>query len=452
MRSAIATTKRKWWMGFLGCLLVLLLGTGSWAQGTRNATELTLEKAYQRAMSRNQDIASSRENVVQARKDVTQATSGLYPQLTAQGEYTRQKELREESPRQPGTPEEYGTASLQLDQHLYQWGKRWSDRDAAKESLEGSRAEHFRSVQQVLFRVASSYYEVLLGRRSIQIAESALERAQAQLERAQSRREVGVATQTDVLRAEVQVAQTEEQLERAENQYDVAREQLALEMGVEEISHKLEHPDEREMAANATMRSLYSRALANRKDLEGLANRIQAARASREGEEADYFPRLSAHGTYTRTDEPDIFPGEDNRQDWSASLRLTYPLFTGGREKAQLEKARSELMQVRVQRRRLQREIREQVRSVYLDLQTQQSVIQQLEKQVESAERNYRQVTAQFEEGAASSVDQVDAFTALNEAKNRLAKARYSYELDMVRLQLVTGVLQQELVAGKEMP
>ena len=92
------------------------------------------------------------------------------------------------------------------------------------------------------------------------------------------------------------------------------------------------------------------------------------------------------------------------------------------------------------------------MRSVYLDLQTQQSVIQQLEKQVESAERNYRQVTAQFEEGAASSVDQVDAFTALNEAKNRLAKSRYSYELDMVRLQLMIGVLQQELVSGKEMP
>ena len=308
-------------------------------------------------MSRNQDIASSRENVVQARKDVNEATSGLYPQLSARGEYTRQKELQEESTNPitgetiPGTPEEYGTASLQLDQHLYQWGKVWSGRKAAKEYLNNSRAEHFRNVQQILFRVASSYYEVLLGRRSIQIAKSAMERAEAQLERAKGRREVGVATKSDVLRAEVQVAQTEEQLERARNQYDVARERLALEMGMDEISHKLEHPDKRELSENATMRSLYSRALANRKDLEGLENRIQAARANKAGEKADYFPRLSAHGSYTRTDEPDIF--QDNMEDWSASLRLTYPLFTGGREKAQLEKARSELMQARVERRRL---------------------------------------------------------------------------------------------------
>jgi len=46
----------------------------------------------------------------------------------------------------------------------------------------------------------------------------------------------------------------------------------------------------------------------------------------------------------------------------------------------------------------------------------------------------------------------VDAFTALNEAKNRLAQARYTYQLDMVRLDLMTGVFQQKLVAGKETP
>ena len=454
MRSAISRARKRWRIGVFGCLLMLLLGTGAWAQASQNATGLTLKEAYRKAMSRNQDIAASRENVVQARKEVAQASSGLYPQLSARAEYTRQKQLQETTSvggrTVSGTPEEYGTATLQLDQHLYQWGKRWSGREAAKESLQGSRAEHSRSVQQILFRVASSYYEVLLGRRSIQIAESALERARAQLDRARSRREVGVATMTDVLRSEVQVAQTEEQLERAKNQYDVAREQLALEMGVDQISYKLEHPERRKMPGDVTMRSLYSRALANRKDLEAMANRIEAARASKEGEQADYFPRLSAHGTYSRTDEPDIY--QDNRENWSASLRLSYPLFTGGREQAQLEKARSELMQVRTQRRRLKREIREQVRSVYLDLQTQQSVIQQLEKQVESAERNYKQVTAQFKEGAASAVDQVDAFTALNEAKNRLAQARYTYQLDMVRLDLVTGILEQQLIAGKETP
>ena len=456
MKAATLISAKMLALGICGCLMILVLGSGASVLGAQNATRLTLPQAYQRALVHNQDIVSSRENVVQARNEVDEATSGLYPQLSARGEYTRQKELQEESTNPitgetiPGTPEGYGTASLQLDQHLYQGGKRWSGREAAQEALESSRAEHFRNMQQILFRVASSYYEVLLGRRSIQIAESALERAETHLERARGRREVGVTTQSDVLRAEVQVFRTEEQLEQARNQYHVARERLALEMGVKDTPPELEHPDERRISGNATVRDLYSRALSNRKDLQGLKNRIDATRASKEAEKADYFPRLSAHGSYTRTDEPDIF--QDNREDWRASLRLTYPLFTGGREQAQLEKARSELVQVRSKLSRLKREIREQVRSVYLDIETQRSVIRKLEKQVQSAKRNYKQVTAQFEEGAASSVDQVDAFTTLNETKNRLAQARYSYQLDMVRLDLSTGVLQQELVSGKEMP
>ena len=437
-------------MGICGCLILLLLFVQSPVRAAENATTLSLEEAYRSAMSRNQDIAASRENVVQARKDVTEATSQLYPQLSAQGEYTRQKELREATSSSSGTPTEYGTASLQLDQHLYQGGKVWSQRKAARKSLAGSRAEQDRTAQQILFRVASSYYEVLLGRRSIQIAESALERAETQLERARGRYEVGVATKTDVLRAEVQVSQSEEQLERARNQHAVAREDLALEMGVEEISGRLKHPETRRMSEDVGIPELYQRALNNRRDLEALDERVLAARARKSAEKADYFPELSARGSYTRTDEPLIF--EENRDNWSASLRLSYPLFTGGREKAQVEKASSQLTQVRARRSRLESEIRQQVRSVYLDLQTQQSVIRQLEKQVESAERNYRQVTAQFEEGAASSVDQVDAFTALNEAKNRLAQARYSYQLDMVRLDLVTGIFQEQLVAGKESP
>jgi outer membrane protein TolC len=100
---------------------------------------------------------------------------------------------------------------------------------------------------------------------------------------------------------------------------------------------------------------------------------------------------------------------------------------------------------------RLKKEIRNQVRSVYLDIRTQKKVIQQIEEQVRAARRNYRQVNAQFEQGLVTAVDQVDAFTALNEAENRLAQAYYSYQLDQIRLELAMGTFQTDLVA-KELP
>ncbi|MFW6081078.1 MAG: TolC family protein, partial [Desulfosalsimonas sp.] len=198
---------------------LLFSGTAVPAQ----ASELTLEQAYRTAMEKNENVGISRQELRKAKSDVTAATSALYPQLSARGAYTREKERDFSLGSRTGTdsgagfdqPNEYGTLSLSLDQHIYQWGKVWSGRKMAEYYSEGSRYRHVRRVQEILYQVSISYYEALLGRRSIEIAENALKRAVWQAEQARARFEVGVVTQTDVLRAEVQVARSSEDLERA---------------------------------------------------------------------------------------------------------------------------------------------------------------------------------------------------------------------------------------------
>jgi len=83
---------------------------------------------------------------------------------------------------------------------------------------------------------------------------------------------------------------------------------------------------------------------------------------------------------------------------------------------------------------------------VYLDIKTQEKVLASLRDQVQSAQANYEQILAQFEEGLVSSVDVVDAQTALNEAELRLARAYYTYQLDQLRLRLATGTFVHDRV------
>ncbi len=400
----------------------------------------TLDEAYRIALDNNEQIQVSKERLEQAKQDIDVATAELYPQISAQGSWNRQKKTT------LGTlsnPDEYGLFTIKADQHLYQWGKVWSGRQIAEHFFRSSSFRHERRLQEILFQVSSRYYEVLLGRRSIEIAKSALTRAQRQLERARGRFEVGVVTRTDVLRAQVQVAQAQEQLERARNQYDVALENLALEIGLDEVPGEIKEPPAKDFGSES-MSSLIDRALDRRRDLKQARKEVEASQQRVEFEKADYFPRFSMQGEYTRTNEEKLFYGED--EDWNVALKVSYPLFTGGRDVAEIDQARSKWRQARVSLKRLKREIRTEVRSVYLDIQTQKKVIQQLKEQVDTARRNYEQVTAQFEEGVASSVDQVDAFTSLNEAENRLAQAHFSYQLDLIRLQLATGTFQTELL------
>lgn len=428
---------------------LLFSGTAVSGQGG----ELTLEQAYRNAMEENENVGISRQEFRKAKSDVTAATSALYPQLSARGAYTREKDTDFSLGSGTGTtggggtgfetPNEYGTLTLSLDQHIYQWGKVWSGRKMAEYYSEGSRYRHVRRVQEILYQVSVSYYEALLGRRAIEIAESALNRAVWQAEQARARFEVGVVTQTDVLRAEVQVARSSEDLERAKNDYDNALEQLALEMGVASTPDSIEEPPERSFKAGP-VNELYETALTRRQDYRQAQKQQQGAEKRVDFENADFFPNISLTGEYTATDKEELYYGES--YDWRASIVVSYPLFTGWETSAEVASAKAEKSQADYSLARLRKQIRNEVRSVYLDIQTQQKVIDQLKKQVRSAERNYQETTAMFEQGIVTAVDQVDAFTALNEAENRLAQAYYTYQLDLLRLKMATGTFQKDLL------
>ncbi|MFO7839119.1 MAG: TolC family protein [Desulfosalsimonadaceae bacterium] len=440
----------------LSLVLFLLLAVSAAVafagQNRDHPPRFTLEMAYKTALKKNDQIAVSRQKLQQERENITIASSNLYPQISAEAGYTRQKVDDISSSAGPAgeqldvfdTPRDYGTLTFKLDQHIYQFGKVWSSRQIAKNYFNGSKFRHIRQVKEILFNVSTRYYEVLLGRRSIEISENALKRAKEQLEQAKARFEVGILTRTDVLRARVQVAESQEQLERAKNQYEIALENLALELGRESVPGSIAEPPERNFNSSP-ISELYRTALEHRQDYRRAREQVQLAEKRVDFEQADYFPNLSLEGQYTRTNESALYYGE--REDWQATLKLSYPLFTGWKTSAEVDQAKSGLMEANAALSRLKKEIRNQVRSVYLNIQTQKKVIEQLEEQVRSARRNYQQVTAQFEQGIVTAVDQIDAFTALNEAENRLAQAYYSYQLDQIRLKLATGTFQTDLAA-----
>ncbi len=427
--------------GLSACIgLVLLLGSPAALQAQSESLPgaLSLQAAYGLALKNNQNLMASREEVSQAVEDVRIATSPLLPQVNLQGQALHQKEFNVPATR----PDSYRSLSISASQHLYQGGKRRFDRQASQFLLESERSRHYRLAQDVLFSVATSFYQVLLAERSIEIAEKQLDRTKRQLERAMQRFEVGLVDRTAVLRARVQVANAREQLERAENNRGVAMENLALELGAQEPPDQLLSPDEVEFG-DQMVQPYTELAFEKRRDLQELEETIQALDRRTRSEQADItWPEFSAQGSYTHTDQEELF--FDEHDDWQVALKAEYPLFTGWRNTAEVSRARADQRAARARYERLRQAINAQVRSVYLDIRTQEKVIKSLEDQVESSRSNYEQTVAQFNEGLASSVDVVVAEADLNEVENRLANARFTYQLAQIQLKLATGTLYQD--------
>ena len=105
-------------------------------------------------------------------------------------------------------------------------------KDAAGHQLE-------RTDQEIIFRVVSSYYGVLLAGKQLEVAEQSTKTAQAIMDRSQDRFESGVIVESDLLSAQVRLATRKQELIRARNNLALARAQLNTSMGMPQRHHSI---------------------------------------------------------------------------------------------------------------------------------------------------------------------------------------------------------------------
>ena len=412
--------------------------------------EITLDEAYRSALEYNERISASRYRVQQAREDVRIARSPMLPQVRLEGRHIRLKEsdpaagfgdLAADFGLDPDAfdfrgPDNYNEASISASQVLFQGGKLRAGYLASQYAAESSEFEDYRLRQQVLFSVSGSFYNVLFARRAMGIAENRLTRSTRHLDLARERYEVGLVDITAMLRAQVQVAAAMEAVEQAKNDYTIAKERLALEMGVAEPPATVKEPEPIEVPEAPVERHI-EYAFDNRRDLMASQKGRRLAEKQIDAERADFYPSLSLQGSYTVVDDEAVY-GED-KYNWQAALVASYPLFSGFRDTAEVAKARAMESEMKASENRIKQEIRVDVRSAYADIQSRKKVVEHINDQVRAAKANYEQVSAKFEEGLASTVDVVDAETALNEAELSLASVYYQLQLDNLGLKLATG-------------
>jgi outer membrane protein len=249
--------------------------------------------------------------------------------------------------------------------------------------------------------------------------------------------------ETAALRAQVQVALAEENLERAKNQYRIIMEQLSLELGMDHAPVSVKEPAER-FFANDPPDAYIDKALKFRADVQQGELLVKAAEYDTKAEKSDFAPDFFVKGSYIHGDSETLYYGD--KDHWEVAFIASYPLYTGNRDTSELLKSKAFLAESKATLNRLKREVRVMVRSVYYDIHTQQKVIKNVKDQVAAASANYKQVTAQFEEGLASSVDVVDAETVLNEAESQLARSYYRLQIDQLRMDRAVGTLEMDIL------
>ena len=155
----------------------------------------------------------------------------------------------------------------------------WHGMNQAKQMNEAAGHQLDRTDQEIVFRVVSSYYDVLFAAKELEVAEQSAKTANAIGDRSQARFDSGLTVESDLLTAKVRIAAREEEVIRARNTLEVARAQLNTAMGlpVESQFQIAEALSERSLPMPA-LHEVETQSLVNRPDLKRIASEESAQR------------------------------------------------------------------------------------------------------------------------------------------------------------------------------
>src|SRR5690606_16292052 len=241
------------------------------------------------------------------------------------------------------------TASLSGSQLLFSGGRASAALNIARDFRAASLATLAQQEAQIQLQIRSAYYQALLAQEVAAIAQAAYEQAQAFLEQEQLRFRAGQASELDVMRAEVERDNLQPQVVQGRNAADLALLNLKRLVNLPltqplRLTTPLEVPaisdSSQVRPAEELVRAQQASIAAVEEQVDIRQQQVRIARGA-------FFPNISLSTAYARQLYPSgpLAFNDPWQTDWTVSLQVSLPLFSGGRRAAELGQARVQLEQ-----------------------------------------------------------------------------------------------------------
>ena len=420
------------------------------AAASAAAEPLSRAEVVARALGRNPDVLRSLADREQLRGRATEARADALPELNVWGSFQRSQDPGLfNSPNIDQFPPEFLTAFRPLPSNL--WGGSvtlkqtlWSF--SLGKAIRAARyAEHLgdenvrTSRQDVALRAIYAYNAYLLAIEQRKVAEKVVKQNEIQLEMAKNRHAAGVATELEVLRFEVDLANARTTLLRLSGAVDLVRGDLNAVMRnptdtAIEPTDSLDFVDE-----TAEQQQVVAEATASRPEVKAVAWNEKIYDEAIGIYKADMQPRLDLDGAYGwSTREPRNFFGT-NYQRWLFGVTLKVPVFDGWRTAGRVAQARADRAKVEQDRAALETQIDLEAKQAVDRLRVAASVYRSAEMSVAQARRASEMTNANYQLGAATTLDVLDAQAALTQAEWNRVEALHAHVNARAGLRYVLG-------------
>jgi outer membrane protein len=395
----------------------------------QDAAPLTLERAVELAVTRNERSAIADTGVEAAEARMSRARTAFFPRVDVSSFWRADRESG-------STDRSLQTAAL-LTQPLFDARvfplvrQARFERDAARLTATDTR-------RIVGFDAAASFLTVISLEQVLLAAEHRRDFAQTNLDDVRARFEAGLVSSNDVTRVELEVATAVRGVAQAAGDVQAARIDLEtllnapVQGALAAPAGLLDAADEPAQASAVDVDAAQQR----RPDLQAVRARVDALRAFSDEPNARFLPSVTANAQTRNVNDGPI---SNRNNEGFVGVSLAWPVFDAGLRRAERAERVALVRGAELQLEATLREVERQLRSAAVQLSTEQAALRESTAALRAARKNADETNALYREGLASALELADANQRLFEAEVAEVTARYRMAIAYLALREARG-------------
>jgi len=414
-------------------------------------TELSLEQCIAIAIERAASAENARNELKLSGVEVLKRYGQFLPTVTTRATYTPVNVSRTyASGSTIRTDSETVSLSVAAALNIFNGLGNYASLRQALEGREASRMTLQRALQTIAYDVTEAYYQVLLDRELLKIAEENLRTSRDRLMLTSRQYEIGLKPITEFYQQEADTAQAELEVIRAEQRLLGSRIGLQKRLRLEpEREVRIAQVREKDILPEppAATADLIDTALSNRPDLAGAERSSRAAAWGVAYARSTRWPSIDLQFTtstegynyYRGFDYPDLHEQLEDGIDYSLGLSMNWALFDGFMTRYTVEQAKVSQLRTQLAERDLHDDVVLDVRLAAAGLEAAMQQLATAEEGLKAARKAYESIMKKFELGATGFIEAQNASASLVTALSEKTQAAYNLALQKSALDYATG-------------
>ena len=408
-----------------------------------NLSAVTLSDALLEAYKNNPVLNAERENINISQENLNISKSEFLPTITITGTKSKEDTTRlKNQNRSDATISDVDplTTSLLIEQTLFDGKARNSDLEKSEIGIDLAKAKILKIEQEILYKAVEAYTGLILANKKLRINRSNVNLLNRQVETDQARQERGQITLTDLAQSESSFAGAKAKFIEAKN--DVIASQLIYENVIGSIVNSDDLNENSKLGVNIPKSLGEANDISKKENPNLIIAKLEYLQSEKDIRiaEADMLP--SATLSFEASHSEDLSSTYDERNKKILKATVKWPFYTGGKNKAKIDKNRNIKYQKKLLLDNALKTNNTNVASAWSNFQSSKSLLNSVKVQVKAAETANEGITVEYESGLGrSTLDVIQSNTILLDSKISLANSERNFLLSQFKLLQSIGLL-----------